>query len=135
MSSRWLLHLWNRNQLQTITHNHCQNQIIDLYQNKIRSTHNPKNHQKKKKKKTHEAKWSHHSGLFRCVCETKREREDNKPSETLVMGSLGEIEESERWKLRLGGLAMDLRLVVVMVVCVWVFESVGFFKFMVIVCI
>ena len=52
------------------------------------------------------------------MCETKREREDNKPSETLVMGSLGEIEESERWKLKLGGSAMDLRLVVVMVVCV-----------------
>ena len=54
--------------------------------------------------------------LFGCVCETKREREDNKPSETLAMGSLDEIEESERWKLRLGGSAMDLRSGVVMVV-------------------
>ena len=52
------------------------------------------------------------------MCETEKEREDNKPSETLAMGSLDEIEESERWKLRSGGSAMDLRSVVVMVVCV-----------------
>ena len=48
----------------------------------------------------------------------KREREDNKSSETLAMGFVDEIEESERWKLRSGGSAMDLRSVVVMVVYV-----------------
>ena len=48
-----------------------------------------------------------------CVCEI--EREDNKPSKTLAMGSLDEIEESERWKLSSGGSAMDLRSVVLMV--------------------
>ena len=83
--------------------------------NKIRSTHNPKNHPKKKKKKTHEAKQCHHGGYRLGVCVWDREREDNKPSKTLAMGSLDEIEESERWKLRSGGSAMDLRSVVVLV--------------------
>ena len=55
---------------------------------------------------------------FGCVCEMKREREDNKSSETLATGFMDEIEESERWKLRSGGSAMDLRSVVVMVVYV-----------------
>ena len=58
------------------------------------------------------------------MCVRRREREDNKPSETLAMGSLDEIEESERWKLRSGGSAMDLRSVVVMVVCVCEFLKV-----------
>ena len=45
------------------------------------------------------------------------------------MGSLDEIEESERWKLRSSGSAMDLRSVVVMVVCVCEFlKSVGLFN-------
>ena len=30
----------------------------------------------------------------------EREREDNKPSEALAIGSLDEIEEREMWKLR-----------------------------------
>ena len=90
--------------------------------------------QKKKKKKTHEAKQCHHGGYRLGVCVWDREREDNKPSKTLAMGSLDEIEESERWKLRSGGLAMDLRSVVVMVfffflsgdgcLCVWEFLKV-----------
>ena len=58
--------------------------------------------QKKKKKKneTHEVEQCHRGGYRLGVCIRRREREDNKPSETLAMGSLDEIEESERWKLR-----------------------------------
>ena len=66
-------------QSQTIAHNHYQNQINHLYHNKIGSTHNPKNHPKKKKKKRpmKQSNVIMVATVWVCVCEIEREKTTN----------------------------------------------------------
>ena len=66
-------------QSQTTAHNHYQNQINHLYHNKIGSTHNPKNHPKKKKKKRpmKQSNVITVATVWVCVCEIEREKTTN----------------------------------------------------------